>query len=68
MGTDTIKLTEHTAVANNSVAFLADEPAGFEFAVGRSTGVTPPWFVGGRRKLLVEAGADKTRSEDFSGY
>jgi len=58
MGTDTIKLTKYTAVANNSVAFLADEPAGFECAVRQSAGVIPPWFVSGMRKLLVEAGVD----------
>lgn len=39
MGADTVKLTQHTAVAENSIAFLFDESAGFEFAAGQPGGV-----------------------------
>jgi hypothetical protein len=40
MGAHSIKLTERTAVAENSRAILFIAPAGFEFAMDPSTGAT----------------------------
>jgi ferredoxin-NADP reductase len=40
MGAYTVKLKERKEVADNTMAFLVDKPAGFDFAAGQSADVT----------------------------